>query len=203
MFRILTVAGTTLFAKMPASAADPVSSVLKNTFASNVMARNETGLMIQTTGLIRGGSSSSVVSNNGSFDQESVSFDQNASTKTQNNSMSSGNSSIRNSPNLENGIRANAKKALLSSQQGIVEFDAPTRYVGGIGYGQATSSAANANSNGKPRVIILNPNQKQLQVTNFVNNYFGINRVKNLKPITHIHYSRNFNFRSMVVATQQ
>ena len=153
---------------MPASAADPVSSVLKNAFASNVAGRNETGAMHQTTaGLIRGGSSSSVVSSNGSIDHEPTPFKLNGSIKMQNTNLSmSGNSSLSCSPNLENGIRANAKKVLLSSQQCNVEFDAPTRYVGGIGFGQGCSSAASANSNGKSRVIVLNPHQKQLQVKN-------------------------------------
>ena len=54
---------------MPASAADPVSSVLKNAFASHGASRNEIGTMHQvSTGLIRGGSSSSVLLGNGSLD---------------------------------------------------------------------------------------------------------------------------------------
>ena len=151
---------------MPASAADPVSSVLKNAFASNVAGRNGIGAMHQTAaGLIRGGSSSSVISSNGSLDHEPTSFKLNGPTKMQNINLASDNSSLTSSsPNLENGIRANAKKVLLSSQQCNVEFDAPTRYVGGIGFGQSLNNSSGS-SNVKSRVIVLNPHQKQLQVT--------------------------------------
>ena len=124
---------------MPASAADPVSSVLKSAFASNAGVRNEIGGMNQSTGFIRGGSSTSVISSNGSLDHDPTPFKLNGSSKGQNGNLSSaGNSSLTNSPNLENGLRANVKQSLLKSQQSKIEFDAPTRYVGGIGLSQAT-----------------------------------------------------------------
>ena len=147
---------------MPASAADPVSSVLKNAFASNGASRNEIGIMHQaTTGLIRGGSSSSVLSVNGSLDHEPTPYSHNGSTKAQSNNMPMlGNSSPTCSPRLENGIRANAKRLLLSSQQCNVEFDEPTRHVSGMCTEQATNNMAETGSIGKSRVIVLNPHQK-------------------------------------------
>ena len=159
---------------MPASAADPVSSVLKSTFASNAGVRNEIGGMNQSTGFIRGGSSTSVISSNGSLDHDSTPFKLNGSSKGQNGNLSSaGNTSLANSPNLENGLRANVKQSLLKSQQCKIEFDAPTRYVGGIGLSQATKFGTNVNSNAKPRYIILNPQQKHPQ-----NNWDGLTTVK-------------------------
>ena len=147
---------------MPASAADPVSSVLKNAFASSGAGRNEIGTMHQATaGLIRGGSSSSVLLGNGAIDHELSPYSHIGSTKAQSNNLPiSGNSSPTCSPKLENGIRANAKRLLLSSQQCNVEFDEPTRHVSGMCTEQATNNMAGASSIGKSRVIVLNPHQK-------------------------------------------
>ena len=145
---------------MPASAADPVSSVLKNAFASNGAGRNEVGPMHQTTGLIRGGNSSSVLMSSDSLDHEPTPFNHNGSTKTQSNNLLSGNSSPAYSPKLENGIRANAKRLLLSSQQCNVEFDEPTRHISEMGVQQAQNNMAGSNGTGKSRVIVINPHQK-------------------------------------------
>ena len=143
---------------MPASSADPVSSVLKNAFASNG-GRTEISGMHQPTGLIRGGSSSSIASSGGSLSHEPATYKMNGLGKISNSISSLNNSSLTNSPNLENGIRANAKKALLSSQQCDVEFDAPTRSVGSASFGQNNATS----SNSKLRYIILNPQQKQVR----------------------------------------
>ena len=151
---------------MPASTADPVSSVLKNAFASNVASRNEIGTTHQSQkGLIRGGNSSSVLGSTTSFDHEQASFGLNGSAKSQsNNLLPSGNSSLSSSPNLENGIRANAKRLLLSSQQCNVEFDEPPRHVGGLVNGQISNNVGGS-STVKSKIIIINPHQKQLQVS--------------------------------------
>ena len=147
---------------MPASAADPVSSVLKNAFASHGANRNEIGTMHQvTTGLIRGGSSSSVLLGNGSVDHEPAPYSHNGSSKVQIHTLPmSANSSPTCGSKIENGIRANAKKLLLGSQQCSVEFDEPTRHVSGMCTEQVTKNMAGASSIGKSRIIVLNPHQR-------------------------------------------
>jgi len=160
--------------------ADPVSSVLKNAFASKGGGRNEIGTMHQAnTGLIRGGSSSSVLSSNGSHDHEHATLGLNVSAKSQSTNLSlSGNSSLSSSPNLENGIRANAKRLLLSSQQCNVEFDEPTRHVSGLVNGHISNNVG-ASSIVKSRIIVLNPHHKQLQSNGNLGSTKKVNRRRN------------------------
>ena len=151
---------------MPASAADPVSSALKNAFASSANRSEISNIHQPATGLIRGGSSSSVLSTNDSLNHEPAPFGMSVNGKHPNSSTSySSTSSLNSNSSLENGIRANAKKLLLSSQQCNVEFDEPTRYVGGLTNEKSLSNLAASSPNSKPRIIVLNPNQKQLQVS--------------------------------------
>ena len=153
---------------MPASTADPVTSVLKNAFAFNVSGRNENGAMQSVgTGLIRGGSSNSILSSNGAIDDEPSNYVQNGTNKSHNGSISmSANSSMNSSPVLENSIRANAKKLLLSAQHCNVEFDEPTRHISEIRRDQASfNNIAGINSSARSKIIILNPQQKKLQVS--------------------------------------
>ena len=153
---------------MPASTADPVSSVLKNAFAFNVSGRNENRAMHSLgTGLIRGGSSSSILSSNGAIDDEpSSNYEMNNKSKLHSDSISvASNSSMSSSPVLENSIRANAKKLLLSAQQCSVEFDEPTRHVSGMLSDQVSTNVPGANSIPKSKIIVLNPQQKKLQVS--------------------------------------
>jgi len=151
---------------MPASAADPVSSVLKNAFASSSNRSEISNIHQPATGLIRGGSSSSVLSTNDSLNHEPVPFGMSVKGKQPNSNTSySSTSSLNSNSSLENGIRANAKKLLLSSQQCNVEFDEPTRYAGGLTNEKSLSNLAAASPNSKPRIIVLNPNQKQLHVS--------------------------------------
>ena len=158
---------------MPASTADPVSSALKNAFAFNVSGRNENRSMHPIgTGLIRGGSSSSILSTNGVLDDEpSSNYAHNGPTKLHNDNMSiSSNSSMTSSPVLENSIRANAKKLLLSAQQCNVEFDEPTRHVSGMLSEQpASNNVPGVSLAQKTRIIVLNPQQKKVQVGTNIN----------------------------------
>ena len=152
---------------MPASTADPVTSVLKNAFAFNVSGRNENGAMHSVgTGLIRGGSSNSILSSNGAFDDEPSNYVQNGTKKSHSGGISlSANSSMNSSPVLENSIRANAKKLLISAQHCNVEFDEPTRHISGMNTNQPSSNnISGINSTNKSRIIVLNPQQKKLQV---------------------------------------
>ena len=154
---------------MPASTADPVSSVLKNAFAFNVSGRNENKAMHSLgTGLIHGGSSSSILSSNGAIDDEpSSNYEMNSKSKLHSDSISvASNSSMSSSPVLENSIRANAKKLLLSAQHCNVEFDEPTRHISEIRRDQASfNNIAGINSSARSKIIILNPQQKKLQVS--------------------------------------
>ena len=77
----------------------------------------------------------------------------------------SANSSMNSSPVLENSIRANAKKLLISAQHCNVEFDEPTRHISGMNSNQPSSNnISGINSTNKSRIIVLNPQQKKLQV---------------------------------------
>ena len=124
------------------------------------------------TGLIRGGSSSSILSTNGVLDDEqSSNYAHNGATKLHNDNMSiSSNSSMTSSPVLENSIRANAKKLLLSAQQCNVEFDEPTRHVSGMLSEQpASNNVPGVSLAQKTRIIVLNPQQKKVQVGTNIN----------------------------------
>ena len=158
---------------IPASTTDPVSSVLKNAFAFNASGRDQKRSMHSVgTGLIQGISSSSLLSNNDLLDKPSSDYTHNGDTKPHDAKISvSSNSNTTESPVLENSIRANAKKLLLSAQECNVEFDEPTRHVSGMFSEQASSNnVPGANLTQKSKIIVLNPQYKKFQVICFVIN---------------------------------
>ena len=124
------------------------------------------------TRLIQGTSSSSIPSNNGALDKPSSDYVHNGATKPHNASISvPSNSNTTEGPVLENSIRANAKKLLLSAQECNVEFDEPTRHVSGMLSEQTSSNnVPGANLTQKPKIIVLNPEYKKFQVICFVIN---------------------------------